>query len=319
MSDVTNAERVKVLFIAGWGRSGSTVLDSLLGTAPSYCSVGELSSIWRLGVLGGHLCSCGSRVPECPFWADVLRSVVGRDDYDSFAVRATRLQEEVVRERRLLRLIRVRDVASSGWAALHEYLDIVERLYTAVSRIADRTVVVDSSKVPTDGALLPLLPSVEPYLIHLVRDPRAAAFSWKRTKLQPTAHGRVEMPRRSASNSTMRWVVRNLGTEILMRRFGSDRRSLVRYEDLLQQPARVLSTIRDMVHGSEEEVHDRDQDVHRHMVSGNPLRFDTKDLVLKPDLEWVEKQTTRDRLAATAVALPLLRRYRYPLVVAHPS
>ena len=54
-----------------------------------------------------------------------------------------------------------------------------------------------------------------------------------------------------------------------------------------------------------------------HTVSGNPGRFRTGPVTLRLDDEWVAHQAARDRWATTALALPMLLRYRYPLRPGH--
>ena len=45
---------VRVLFIGGLGRSGSTLLDRMLGRLDDVWSVGELVHLWERGRLAGH-------------------------------------------------------------------------------------------------------------------------------------------------------------------------------------------------------------------------------------------------------------------------
>ena len=63
--------RPRLLFIAGWGRSGSTLLDRILGQVPGVFSAGELRDIWRRGALEDRLCGCGSPFRECAVWRKV--------------------------------------------------------------------------------------------------------------------------------------------------------------------------------------------------------------------------------------------------------
>jgi hypothetical protein len=48
-------------------------------------------------------------------------------------------------------------------------------------------------------------------------------------------------------------------------------------------------------------------------VSGNPNRFETGAVQLRPDVEWVGRLGRSHRALVTAVTWPLLLRYRYPL------
>ena len=93
---------VKVLTITGSARSGSTVLDVVLGNHPSIESVGEVNKLIRTGWISREslrginpkrlrrpICTCGKRLdvlyvdaPDeaCPFWASVRREWVERTD-----------------------------------------------------------------------------------------------------------------------------------------------------------------------------------------------------------------------------------------------
>lgn len=91
---------VKVLKITGLGRSGSTILDVVLGNHPDIESVGEASNLIRNGWISREslrgipkdrlrrpTCTCGKRLdvlyvdaPDeaCPFWSSVRRESGGR-------------------------------------------------------------------------------------------------------------------------------------------------------------------------------------------------------------------------------------------------
>ena len=64
--------RPKVLYIAGPSRSGSTMLDLLLGELDGYVATGELRNLWGYGLLDGWLCGCREPMKSCPFWRSVL-------------------------------------------------------------------------------------------------------------------------------------------------------------------------------------------------------------------------------------------------------
>ncbi len=70
-------QRVKVLYILGAGRSGSTLLSNILGQLDGFQSVGELFYLWENGLLKGGLCGCGEPVLQCPFWSEVLSQSLG--------------------------------------------------------------------------------------------------------------------------------------------------------------------------------------------------------------------------------------------------
>ena len=55
-----NHAATRVLYIGGWGRSGSTLLATQLGSLGGYVSVSELRYVWQAGEIGRA--SCRERV-----------------------------------------------------------------------------------------------------------------------------------------------------------------------------------------------------------------------------------------------------------------
>lgn len=51
-------EKIKVLYLAGWSRSGSTILSNILGEINGFFSTGEITYIWQRGLIINKLCGC---------------------------------------------------------------------------------------------------------------------------------------------------------------------------------------------------------------------------------------------------------------------
>ncbi len=62
---------VDVVFVGGMPRSGSTLLDLLIGQLPGHCDVGELFYMWQGGAKRDQRCACGEHFSRCPFWTAV--------------------------------------------------------------------------------------------------------------------------------------------------------------------------------------------------------------------------------------------------------
>ena len=60
-----------VLYLMGMGRSGSTLLDILVGSHPDAVGTGELASLVGAGWSHAERCACGLPASECPFWSVV--------------------------------------------------------------------------------------------------------------------------------------------------------------------------------------------------------------------------------------------------------
>ena len=307
------SDRPKVLFIAGADRSGSTLLDVLLGSVNGFVAVGELSNIWQRGIVEGRLCGCGVPLLACDVWLDVLSSTLGhapclKDAEEMLSLRA-----------RSTRVRHTRRILQGQRPELGHYLAILSRLYAAIARRTDSTVIVDSSKDPSDAAALSLTPGLDAFVVHLVRDPRAVSFSRRRrTKVQPDTSIPTTMAARSVSRGTADWLAWNLGTELVTRTI-RERSMLLRYEDFIRCPEEVIARLITLVDGSEPMLpfsgaSEAVVDV-SHTVSGNPGRFTSGVVHLTVDDEWIVRQPVRDRIVSTAIAAPLMIRYGYPLGV----
>jgi hypothetical protein len=299
---------VKVLYVLGEARSGSTILGSILGAIPGFFHAGELRFLWSRGLIQGWPCGCGRPVPECEVWAPAAEEVLGgRDPREVLD-----WQRQVLRLRHLERLLR-----STGgeWAPRDRLAEVTAAVYRAVARRTGARVVVDSSKDPAYAALLGPRQDVDLACAHLIRDSRAVAFSLARRRLR---RGGREMPRRPASRAAGSWLVTNLAAGRVRRRLGSGRSVVLRYEDLLARPRDAVASLLRLVGEAGDPPFVGERAVQlgvQHTVSGNPGRFRRGEIGLHADEEWRTAQRGRDRVLVTAVTLPLLSRYGYPLRV----
>ena len=95
-----------VVYIAGSGRSGSTLLERALGEIPGFVNVGELIDLYRRTAADGERCGCGEPFAQCPFWSRVGdRAFSGWQEQKLTATR--RLQGKVARQRRVPRLLAI--------------------------------------------------------------------------------------------------------------------------------------------------------------------------------------------------------------------
>jgi hypothetical protein len=308
----------KVLYVVGWGRSGSTILDNLLGEIDGFFSAGELTYLWKRGLLRGRRCGCGVPVARCEVWSAVLERGFGYPaSGDIDPSRVVEWQEATTQLRHTWRLLRARPDEPPRSPALRAYLGATRRLYVAIAEVTGARVVVDSSKRPPDAAGLRLMAEIPAYYLHLVRDPRAVAYSWERKKARSDSQGPAEMVTHGPVDSTLNWVAWNAAAESLRRRVAPERWMSLRYEDFIANPRDSLVAILNFVGADSSSLPFEDDHTARlgtnHTASGNPSRFASGLVKLRSDDEWITRQARLSRLVTTTLALPLLGRYRYPM------
>jgi len=306
------SDRVKVLYVVGLGRSGSTILANSLGQIPGFFSGGELNFIWRHNVIENRLCGCGRPFRECPVWTKVMDEAFGgMDGVDPREM--MRLQNVGTRTRHILMML-----TEVGRRSLAERLEKLQisygRLYDAIGTVTGSRIVVDSSKEPAHGFAMSMVPGVDLYALHLIRDPRAAAYSWLKKKPQPDTDTREFMHRKSPTMSAALWDSWNASAEALWRRT-PERYLRLRYEDFVADPRKSLDKILTLVSERDAEpplVGEREVKLGvSHTVSGNPNRFETGTVELRTDREWISRMNPRDKVLVTALTFPLLTHYRY--------
>nr|MBA3584698.1 sulfotransferase [Gemmatimonadota bacterium] len=141
----------KVLFIMGVGRSGSTILDNLLGELDGFFSLGEVDKLWLEGLIREGKCGCRAPVEECKLWSAVLSAVFDGTQGPRDVERIVRWQMETLRVKNTWRLLRQETDRLSGWESLDAYVRVLNRLYDALARVTGARVLVDSSKRPGQG------------------------------------------------------------------------------------------------------------------------------------------------------------------------
>ncbi|MEU7989305.1 sulfotransferase [Streptosporangium canum] len=306
----------RVVFVGGLGRSGTTLLERLLGEVPGVVPLGEVVHLWARGVLADEACGCREPFGSCPFWRKVGERAFGGWS-EGLAHRVLALRHRVDRTRRIPVLAQFLTEGrpgdggwpSSGMAELSEYAAAHRRLYDAAGEVAGCPIVIDSSKHASLAFCLAAA-GVDVHVVHVVRDPRAVAHSWHRRVARPE-DGRP-MTRWSPARTSLHWLAQNLSLELLARRGVSVTR--IRYEDLLGAPADTLRRLvaRIGLRPRLDFLADGGAELSMaHTASGNPMRFTVGRIGLTPDEGWRTAASGRHQRLVAALTWPLMHKYGY--------
>jgi Sulfotransferase family len=307
---------IEVIYIAGSGRSGSTLLERMLGHLPGFLPVGELAYIWHRGFRDSQLCSCGRAFLECEFWKEVAAAAYGSVDQAP--------------QERLVPLIsernRIRFIPQYRFPALRrpsfkrdlsEMRDLLSPLYLSLMRTPDTSAIIDSSKSPPYAYLLGSIPEITVSVVHLVRDSRGVSYSWQKLVRRPEVIAKTEyMGGFSPAVTAHKWNVTNGLSELL--RFSARAYVRVRYEDLVARPQETIGRILNAIGYQDltipafgDEPNTVAVPPHYHTVSGNPIRLEREALRIRADVEWRTNLGFTSTAVVTAMTLPLLLRYGY--------
>jgi hypothetical protein len=319
-----------VVSVVGPGRSGTTILGNVLGELPGWFCAGELRWFWKRGLVERRRCACGRVLVECEVWSLVIADLTRRgyaldkDATASATATAASLRSIIAWQDELTPLrVRAKVLRSPrmlpSWPALQYYHAATADLIRATFAVTGARVIVDTSKRAHDAAVAARIDGFDHYVIHVVRDPRAVAYSWGRLKALPGVETQTEMGRRTPLSSVVRWTENCAGAELLRRQLPPDRWLFVKYEDFVRDPRRAVENVLRFVGEPVGQLPvGADQTVilgSNHNVAGNPNRFQTGPVVIREDDEWQRRMQRGDQLKVTAVSWPLLNRYGYPVLL----
>lgn len=289
---------IKVIYILGYARSGSTLLDRLLGAHPQMVSTGELNNYQKWGLLDDQYCSCGTPVSICPFWANVhsrFMASIGRRS----VVAQMRLQSLFERYRyRLLSAFRESLLARR----FGEYSHQVTALYKAVGQVGNRQIVVDSSKGLLRAENLVAIAEqgvIDLRFVHIVRDGRGVSWSLKKPMARDPKLGQQKHFRpRSTVRTSLAWRSNARGSIRLLASLPRKLSISIRYEDLCRNPQEEVARLGGFIGVDPrpllDVVNGCCQPGVAHLAAGSRHRMNA-DLAIRLDTEWQDRLSYRDQ------------------------
>jgi len=254
-----------ILYIAGYSRCGSTVLDIMLGAADGVASGGELTFLGDELADPTRTCGCGEPYAACPVWGSIELPAP-----PSEVAAVTRAVEGGVLARR---------GRSAGPEERARYGRIQRALFAHVARRSDARWVVDSSKTARAARGRPVALSVEAGMdvrvVHLVRDAAATAASYRTTGSNWAAEGRGRTARFPVARAMAGWRRAN-GVAGALREEWPGRYLELRFEEVVADPRPALTAISELcghdVTAAADLLDDGRAVDPGHLVGGNRLR-----------------------------------------------
>jgi len=270
-----NDGMIRVVYIGGSTRSGSTLLDRLLGSFEGVCSCGEINLIWNRGLKQNELCGCGVPLRSCAFWNEVFRDAYGGIQYIDLG-HVNNLHRNLVRRRSILQML-FPELRNHHFSQMYKELcDLTLQLYVSIVKVSKCKILVDSSKIP----------------------------AWKRTKRANLPGENTILRPVSLFTSIRGWIVSNIFCELLA--FFVDQHRRMRYEDIVSNPLLQLRSLAEWLRLDKTEI---ENILHgsvwkaraQHTVAGNPMRFQVGEIEIRPDLGWKTSLSKRAVRYSTVV------------------
>ena len=300
----------KLLYLAGPLRCGSTLLASVLGQVPGIVDTGELWMFWRNRQTEPvRYCGCGKAFLSCSFWSAVAEAAPR-----AAAVESAEIDQlfDRLRTRHAIELYRA---SARGRSALEPYDELLGELYRAVAEVSGASVIVDSSKAPAPGLAALSAPGIEPYLLHMTRDPRSVVSSWSKPKINEAIPSE-SLPARRWQDVTADWITHAaVISALLARRVPAGHYRRLRYEDFVASPRHSVEALLSWLgvdRAATSFIDDRRAEVNpTHSVSGNPDRHGAGTRLITSSERWREELPLSTKLVVGALSAPQRWIYGY--------
>ncbi len=314
-----SAGPVKVVFVAGASRSGSTLLEDQLALVSAGVNVGEMRRINDFFLenrekisdpSAHHGCACGQPVRDCSFWSEVAAHAGVTLGKGRFSSQGGWVVRTAFKLSALLLGARMTRAVAKIWAPFRKELESAENcfaLYDAIAELTSGTCVIDASKQIHQYLMLRVARPEAVCLIVLVRDARAVSLSMIRGQRRAGFVRRIEK-RKKPEGVTEAELVRAAGlawwramsnaflTGLLTPR---RRKAFIRYEDFCDHPQQ--ETRRLLAHFGIPAERSRD-DIVTHAIGGSPSRRSADFRTIRRDDSW--RKQWFDRSGTRRFALP---------------
>jgi len=309
---MTNTDKCKTIYILGNSRSGSTILNILLGNIDSVFAAGEINNYLSSGWVNDHFCSCGNPVSKCEFWPQVRARLESTDEIEPESL--LHISKRLENWRNLCKsFIKKSDEQRS---AEKQYIEFNTRLIKTIATLSHTDWVVDASKSPMRLHHILKADNLGTSVIHIVRDPRGVCWSqMKPAKKNAEAGIQVEIPS-TPYLVTIKNLYINALMAFLVKRRIRHKCLTIRYDALVNSTPETLDKISALLKVDTspllETVRSGQSLQQYHNVAGNRLRMKSN-ITLRYDQSWKSSLSNTQFMAITALTLPLLILHRFPL------
>jgi len=289
--------KINIIYIASTGKSGSTLLETILDNHEKCFSLGEFQVFPIDLKFDLQPCGCSSKVAECQFWKDVYlknKTIIDHGSIDRF---------RNLTAGKVLRWSELLEIFFNVPNKLHEINEYGYQNYTVLKTIKEKLnanvnfYLVDSSKDPYRLKWLQQSNLFNIKVLHVLKRPQS--FVYSNIKNEKNFFMRFyKLLRMSA-----RWIIQNIIIEkVVMKYLTQDSYLKIMYEDLAEfhknEIARIckfleIRQIEDIMIG---EMHKN------HAISGNMMRFGKSKIEL--DEKWKSHMTVFDKFLISVITLP---------------
>lgn len=325
------ADKVKLLYVGGPSRSGSTLLANQISRVAAVVDMGEFRRISAfaseredrvhdVGINGN--CACGAPVDTCEFWANIEKRVGLDFKTTVFDARAGLIARICFRTSALILGSRATRSLSRVIPAFARQLEAAENCWKVFDTILLQTgvqVVIDGSKQmhqflmlrvarPESTALVCIFRSLQAVTSSAIKRPQKLRhYGAAGRELRRTGDVADQTLIRVAATRWRKVILQQLSTLALMH---ANRKAFLRYEDFCDDPASHVARL--VEHFDLKTTPVPFNHAHSHAIGGSPSRYSQgfEKIVLQDTWEHVWNDSRESALPISAKILNYFLGYK---------
>lgn len=280
---------INIIYLLGAGRSGTTMLATVLNNRPKIHTVGEMHQFLDY-VYENKDCSCGKNISQCNFWSPLLQEM----NLELLKNKANVERSNILEKHHNIPLYLM------GKPLDGRYKNMTDMIFRNIQKKISKPWLLDSSKYIARYLLLRKNKSINLKGIYLVRDVRGVVYSF----------GKNVQTHKNPLSAIIYYTLINFWAQWVT--FFDRRIVKIRYEDFINDPDKIIQKIEKHLFGNAETLTNLNNTTFEipHIIAGNRLRSQ-KQLVIKKDLKWKEEIPRAKQLLYYFLALPLMVINRY--------
>tara|TARA_B110000967_G_C18898049_1_gene572298 strand:- start:1053 stop:1916 length:864 start_codon:yes stop_codon:yes gene_type:complete len=277
-------QKLNTIYLLGAGRSGTTMLATILNNHPKIYTIGEMHQFLDY-LLEDKDCSCGEYLSQCPFWSSVMKNL-------DVSILKNKYNVDLSNNLEKHRLI---PLYLMGKPIHPKYREMTDMVFGAIQSKVEKPWILDSSKYNSRYLLLRKNKRINLKGIYLVRDVRGVINSFGKN-VQTPKKPLLAILYYSLINFWSQWIC-----------FFDKRIIKIRYEDFVNEPDKMIQKIEQHLFESTHKISNLTNEIFEipHIIAGNRLRSQ-KQLVIKKDMKWKENISRGKQLIYYFLTLPLM-------------
>ena len=304
-------KKTSLIYIGGYGRSGSTLLDIILSNNEKIIGLGEIVAV-PLNKNESVCCSCGKELFKCEFFSRIfsknksVNAIVHKEMVSS--CRKMEHRNNIIKNFLFKRKNTL----------IEDYSKINNLLFGAIYKFKSPIYILDSSKNAPSASLRPI--TLKKYcgcnikLIHLVRDCRGVIWSIMKGSNKTIKSSENKKFLFPTIRAIFGWISANIITQLASFFIGKQNYLRIYYEDIENNPDILFKKIGEFLNLDLSPLIKKclnsEAFLVAHKIGGNRMNNNEK-ITIQIDNEWERKLPFKSHLLFWIFAWPLALLYGY--------